>query len=52
MVRDSARQYAQGKLADMQTEISLALQGCFRAGQLMNAGQTAPGYRFADTGPG
>jgi glutaryl-CoA dehydrogenase len=38
----AANQLIQLKLADMQTEISLALQGCFRAGQLMDAGQIAP----------
>jgi glutaryl-CoA dehydrogenase len=38
----AANQLVQLKLADMQTEISLALQGCFRAGQLMDAGQVAP----------
>ena len=38
----AAKQLVQLKLADMQTEISLALQGCFRAGQLMDAGQIAP----------
>jgi len=30
------------KLADMQTEISLALQGCLRAGQLMNDNNISP----------
>jgi glutaryl-CoA dehydrogenase len=38
----AANQLVQLKLADMQTEISLALQGCFRAGQLMDAGQISP----------
>ncbi|NIB43270.1 acyl-CoA dehydrogenase [Pseudomaricurvus alkylphenolicus] len=38
----AATQLVQMKLAEMQTEISLALQGCFRAGQLMDAGQIAP----------
>lgn len=38
----AANQLVQFKLADMQAEISLALQGCFRAGQLMDAGQIAP----------
>jgi len=38
----AANQLIQLKLADMQTEISLALQGCYRAGQLMDAGQIAP----------
>ncbi len=38
----AANQLVQLKLADMQTEISLGLQGCYRAGQLMDAGQIAP----------
>ena len=38
----AATQLIQIKLADMQTEISLALQGCFRAGQLMNDNNIAP----------
>jgi len=38
----AANQLIQLKLADMQTEISLGLQGCLRAGQLMVAGQIAP----------
>lgn len=38
----AANQLVQLKLADMQTDISLALQGCHRAGQLMDAGQVAP----------
>jgi glutaryl-CoA dehydrogenase len=38
----AANQLIQLKLADMQTEISLALQGCYRAGQLMDSGQIAP----------
>lgn len=38
----AATQLVQLKLADMQTEISLGLQGCFRAGQLLDAGQIAP----------
>ena len=38
----AANQLIQLKLADMQTEISLGLQGCHRAGQLMDAGQIAP----------
>jgi len=38
----AANQLVQLKLADMQTEISLALQGCHRAGELMDAGQIAP----------
>jgi len=38
----AANQLVQLKLADMQTEIALALQGCHRAGELMDAGQIAP----------
>ncbi len=38
----AANQLVQLKLADMQTEISLALQGCHRAGELMDAEQIAP----------
>jgi len=38
----AANQLVQLKLADMQTEISLGLQACYRAGQLMDAGQIAP----------
>jgi glutaryl-CoA dehydrogenase len=38
----AANQLIQMKLADMQTDISLALQGCFRAGQLMDEGKIAP----------
>ena len=38
----AANQLIQVKLADMQTEISLGLQACYRAGQLMDAGQIAP----------
>jgi glutaryl-CoA dehydrogenase len=38
----AANQIIQLKLADMQTEIALGLQGCLRAGQLMGAGQIAP----------
>jgi len=38
----AANQLVQLKLADMQTEIGLALQGCYRAGQLMDAGEIAP----------
>jgi glutaryl-CoA dehydrogenase len=38
----AANQLVQLKLADMQTDISLALQGCYRAGQLLDAGQIAP----------
>jgi glutaryl-CoA dehydrogenase len=32
----------QKKLADMQTEITLGLQGCLRVGRLMDDGQAAP----------
>jgi len=35
-------QLFQKKLADMQTEISLALQACLRVGHLMDAGEAAP----------
>jgi len=38
----AATQLVQMKLADMQTDISLALQGCFRAGQLFDQGAIAP----------
>jgi glutaryl-CoA dehydrogenase len=38
----AANQLIQLKLADMQTDISLALQGCHRAGELMDAGVIAP----------
>lgn len=38
----AANQLVQLKLADMQTEISLGLQGCFRAGQLMDSTGVAP----------
>jgi len=38
----AATQLVQLKLADMQTDISLALQGCFRAGQLFDQGAIAP----------
>jgi len=34
----AANQLVQKKLADMQTEIALGLQGCLRAGRLMDAG--------------
>lgn len=37
-----ATQLVQMKLANMQTEISIGLQSCFRAGELMSAGQIAP----------
>jgi glutaryl-CoA dehydrogenase len=35
-------QLYQKKLADMQSEIALALQGCLRAGRLMEEGRAAP----------
>ncbi|MCB1704256.1 MAG: acyl-CoA dehydrogenase [Halioglobus sp.] len=38
----AANQLVQLKLADMQTEISLGLQGCFRAGQLLDTVGIAP----------
>ncbi len=38
----AATQLVQKKLADMQTEISLGLQGCLRATQLKEQGQLAP----------
>jgi len=38
----ASNQLIQLKLADMQTDISLGLQGCHRAGQLMDAGEIAP----------
>ncbi len=38
----AANQLIQLKLADMQTEIALALQGCLRAGQMLSAGTIAP----------
>ncbi len=38
----AANQLIQLKLADMQTDISLGLQGCHRAGELMDTGQIAP----------
>jgi glutaryl-CoA dehydrogenase len=38
----AANQLVQLKLADMQTEISIGLQSCLRAGQLMDSGQIAP----------
>ena len=37
-----ANQLIQLKLADMQTDIALGLQGCYRAGQLMDEGNIAP----------
>lgn len=38
----AANQIIQLKLADMQTDISIALQSCFRAGQLMDEGNISP----------
>ncbi len=38
----AANQLIQKKLADMQTEISLGLQGCLRAGRLLDEGRCAP----------
>ncbi len=38
----AANQLIQKKLADMQTEISLGLQGCLQAGRLMDADRCAP----------
>jgi len=38
----AANQLIQKKLADMQTEIALGLQGCLRLGRLMDEGQAAP----------
>ena len=38
----AATQLVQKKLADMQTEISIGLQGCLRAGRLMDQGKAAP----------
>ncbi|MEZ5502723.1 MAG: acyl-CoA dehydrogenase [Halioglobus sp.] len=38
----AANQLVQLKLADMQTEISLGLQGCYRAGQLLDGAGVAP----------
>ncbi len=38
----ASNQLIQLKLADMQTEIALGLQGCVRAGQLMDNGEIAP----------
>jgi glutaryl-CoA dehydrogenase len=35
-------QLVQKKLADMQTEIALGLQGCLRVGRLLDEGQAAP----------
>ncbi|MCS6853339.1 MAG: acyl-CoA dehydrogenase [Elioraea sp.] len=38
----AATQLIQRKLADMQTEIALGLQGCLRLGRLMDEGRAAP----------
>ncbi len=38
----ASNQLIQLKLADMQTEISLGLQGCHRAGVLMDSGEISP----------
>ena len=38
----AATQLIQKKLADMQTEITLGLQGCLRLGRLMDEGRAAP----------
>jgi glutaryl-CoA dehydrogenase len=38
----AANQLIQKKLADMQTEIALGLQGAFRAGRLMDEGRLSP----------
>ncbi len=38
----AANQLIQLKLADMQTEIALGLQGCYRAGQLLDGNGIAP----------
>ena len=38
----AGNQLIQLKLADMQTDISLAMQGCLRAGQMLSAGRISP----------
>jgi len=38
----ASKQLVQLKLADMQTEIGLALQGCLQAGRMLSAGEIAP----------
>ena len=38
----AANQLIQLKLADMQTDISLAMQGCLRDGQMLSAGRISP----------
>ena len=38
----ASKQLIQLKLADMQTEIGLALQGCLQAGRMLSAGEISP----------
>ena len=38
----ASKQLIQVKLADMQTEIGLALQGCLQAGKMLSAGEISP----------
>ena len=38
----ASKQLLQLKLADMQTEIGLALQGCLQAGKMLSAGEISP----------
>ncbi len=38
----ASKQLIQLKLADMQTEIGLALQGCLQAGKMLSAGEISP----------
>ena len=38
----ASKQMVQLKLADMQTEVSLALQGCLQAGRMLSAGEISP----------
>ena len=38
----ASKQMIQLKLADMQTEIALALQGCLQAGKMLTAGEISP----------
>jgi glutaryl-CoA dehydrogenase len=38
----AANQLIQKKLADMQTDITLGLQGCLRLGRLLDEGKVAP----------
>ena len=38
----ASKQLIQIKLADMQTEIGLALQGCLQAGKMLSAGEISP----------